>query len=81
MREWDLQYYMRLFRSQCSEVRMSKLHWPARSYICQVARFDPAKGIPVVIDSFAKLRRKMDQILPNSKTPQLLLCGHGAVDE
>jgi hypothetical protein len=41
---WDVQYYMGVFRTACSEIRMSKLHWPARDYIIQVARFDPAKG-------------------------------------
>ncbi|KIO17230.1 glycosyltransferase family 4 protein [Tulasnella calospora MUT 4182] len=81
MRPWDLNYYMRVFKSQCSDIRMNKLLWPARGYICQVARFDPAKGIPDVIDSFCKLRRRLDDILPASKTPQLLICGHGAIDD
>jgi glycosyltransferase involved in cell wall biosynthesis len=81
MRPWDLNYYMRVFKSQCSDIRMNKLLWPARGYICQVARFDPAKGIPDVIDSFCKLRRRLDDILPASKTPQLLVCGHGAIDD
>ncbi|KAG8835729.1 hypothetical protein FRC17_001520 [Serendipita sp. 399] len=79
--DWDIQYYMGIFRTLCSEIRMSKLHWPAREYIVQVARFDPAKGIPVVIDSFVKLRRKLDMVLPASKCPQLLICGHGAIDD
>jgi glycosyltransferase involved in cell wall biosynthesis len=81
MGEWDIQYYMGIFRTLCSEIRMSKLHWPAREYIVQVARFDPAKGIPVVIDSFVKLRRKLDLKLPASQCPQLLICGHGAIDD
>lgn len=81
MRPWDLNYYMRVFKSQCSDIRMNKLLWPARGYICQVARFDPAKGIPDVVDSFCKLRRRLDDILPASKTPQLLICGHGAIDD
>lgn len=79
--DWDIQYYMGIFRTLCSEIRMSKLHWPAREYIVQVARFDPAKGIPVVIDSFVKLRRKLDLKLPASQCPQLLICGHGAIDD
>ncbi|CAG8670016.1 16449_t:CDS:2, partial [Acaulospora colombiana] len=56
---WDIQYYMGIFRTLCSEIRMSKLMWPAREYIVQVARFDPAKG----------------------RCPQLLICGHGAIDD
>jgi len=78
---WDVQYYMGIFRTLCSEIRMSRLHWPAREYIVQVARFDPAKGIPVVIDSFVKLRRRLDLKLPASQCPQLLICGHGAIDD
>jgi len=78
---WDLAYYMRIFKTQCSDIRMNKLLWPARDYICQIARFDPAKGIPDVIDSFVRLRRRLDDILPASKTPQLLIAGHGAIDD
>jgi len=81
MKEWDSQYYMRVFRNSCGEVRMNRLHWPERDYIVQVARFDPSKGIPHVIDAFAKLRKKLDRSLPASKTPQLLICGHGAIDD
>ena len=39
---------MGVFRTLCSEIRMSKLHWPVRDYIVQVARFDPAKGWVVI---------------------------------
>jgi len=72
---------MRVFKTQCNDIRMNKLLWPARGYICQIARFDPAKGIPDVIDSFVKLRRRLDDVLPASKTPQLLIAGHGAIDD
>ncbi|QRV75549.1 glycosyltransferase family 4 protein [Ceratobasidium sp. AG-Ba] len=79
--DWDLDYYMNLFRRQCSEVRQNRLHWPDRLYIAQIARFDPSKGIPDVIDSFCKLRKKLDAVLPANRTPQLLICGHGAIDD
>jgi len=79
--DWDLDYYMNLFRRQCSEARQNRLHWPDRLYIAQVARFDPSKGIPDVIASFCKLRKKLDEILPANRTPQLLICGHGAIDD
>lgn len=59
----------------------SKLQYPQRDYIIQVARFDPSKGIPDVIDSFVKLRKRIDEELPFRRTPQLLICGHGAVDD
>ncbi|KAG8725418.1 hypothetical protein FRC09_020424 [Ceratobasidium sp. 395] len=79
--DWDLDYYMNLFRRQCSDIRMNRLHWPDRLYIAQIARFDPSKGIPDVIDSFCKLRKRLDAILPANRTPQLLICGHGAIDD
>ncbi|KAF3110659.1 hypothetical protein TWF569_002427 [Orbilia oligospora] len=81
LRDWDLRYYFHNFRTLCSENRMYKLQYPARNYIVQVARFDPSKGIPTVIESYVKLRKKLDNILPISKIPQLLICGHGAIDD
>jgi hypothetical protein len=58
---------MGIFRTLCSEIRMSKLHWPAREYIVQVARFDPAKGIPVVIgESCSSLGGTRQVLIANS---------------
>jgi len=63
---------------------MQELQWPQRDYIVQVARFDPAKGIPNVIDSYAKFRELLKEKSSDSSEeeyPQLLICGHGAVDD
>lgn len=63
---------------------MNELKWPLRDYIVQVARFDPSKGIPNVIDSYYKFRqllKKNPQFESNDYAPQLLICGHGAVDD
>lgn len=62
---------------------MSELAWPSRDYVVQVARFDPSKGIPNVIDSYAKFRDllKTKGKVDEDETPQLLICGHGAVDD
>lgn len=70
-------------RSLCAKERMSELAWPRREYFVQVARFDPAKGIPTVIDSYCKFRRLLesDDVTAIDCIPQLLLCGHGAVDD
>jgi glycosyltransferase involved in cell wall biosynthesis len=81
MRPFDQQYYMKMFRSLCAERRASKLLFPLRHYIVQVARFDPAKGIPDVIRSYVKARQILDDKIPGSKHPQLVLVGHGAVDD
>lgn len=80
---WDTQYYMGEFRSLCSKEKMTELAWPVREYVVQVARFDPSKGIPNVIDSYAKFREllKTKGKLDGDKIPQLLICGHGAVDD
>jgi len=81
MRPFDHQYYMKMFRSLCNERRSSKLLYPLRDYIVQVARFDPSKGIPDVIRSYVKARHMLDDRIPGSKHPQLALVGHGAVDD
>lgn len=65
------------FRSLCAKEKMTELAWPARDYVVQVARFDPAKGIPNVIDSYARFREllaKTGDYLEN-EMPQLLICG------
>lgn len=52
---------------------MNPLLYPAREYICQVARFDPSKGIPDVIESYRKLCERLERDLPHAVTPQLLM--------
>jgi glycosyltransferase involved in cell wall biosynthesis len=81
---WDTQYYMGEFRSLCAKEKMHELKWPTRDYVVQVARFDPAKGIPNVIDSYARFRKLLKasgKVASEDEMPQLLLCGHGAVDD
>jgi len=81
---WDSQYYMGEFRSLCVKEKMHSLKWPARNYIVQVARFDPAKGIPNVIDSYSRFRKLLKasgKVASEAEMPQLLICGHGAVDD
>ncbi|SRR5258707_13537771 len=71
------------FRSLCAKEKMSELAWPSREYVIQIARFDPSKGIHNVVDSYAKFRNilKTKGKVDDDKTPQLLVCGHGAVDD
>ncbi|KAJ4132308.1 hypothetical protein NW754_015123 [Fusarium falciforme] len=56
------------------------LDWPARKYITQVARFDPSKGIPTVIDSYAEFRRQCETA-GITDVPQLIVCGNGSIDD
>jgi len=81
---WDSHYYMGEFRSLCAKEKMNSLGWPERQYVVQIARFDPAKGIPNVIDSYVKFRKMLeakDEDYSEDDMPQLLICGHGAVDD
>lgn len=78
---WDTQYYMGEFRNLCAKEKMSELGWPAREYIIQIARFDPSKGIPNVLDSYARFRKLLEGKVTPDEIPQLLICGHGAVDD
>ncbi len=68
------------FRQLCVKEKMIELGWPMRDYIVQIARFDPSKGIPNVIDSYARFRKLLEKE-PNVEPPQMLICGHGAVDD
>ena len=81
--DWDRQYYMGEFRALCQKDKMNTLDWPNREYCIQIARFDPAKGIPNVIDSYARFRRLLNEAgdVDSDDQPQLLICGHGAVDD
>jgi len=82
LHNWDCQYYMGEFRGLCAKEKMHELQWPLRDYIVQIARFDPSKGIPNVIDSYVKFRKMLeDDDLEENDMPQLLICGHGAVDD
>ncbi|KAI9008064.1 hypothetical protein BC832DRAFT_530386 [Gaertneriomyces semiglobifer] len=54
----------------------------ARPYIIQIARFDPSKGIPDVLKAFRLLRRRMEgEGCSEHELPQLVLCGHGSIDD
>jgi len=74
-------YYLKEFATLCFEAGMPQLKYPHRHYIAQIARFDPAKGIPDVLASYAELRRTYMKDEPPGSIPQLVLAGHGAVDD
>jgi len=81
LNEWDQGYYGHLYNDQCHALRMTELRWPAKKYIIQVARFDPAKGIPDVLESYAEFRRQLSHSYPHIEAPQLVICGNGSVDD
>ncbi|OAP64254.1 hypothetical protein AYL99_00226 [Fonsecaea erecta] len=80
MDDWDLQYYLHVLKQVCQAQNLPQLAYPERGYFTQVARFDPSKGIPDVIKSYAKFR-DMVKDQPKEKIHQLVLCGHGSVDD
>ncbi|KAH6622016.1 putative trehalose synthase-like protein [Boeremia exigua] len=79
--EWDTQYYMHEFEMACVDKGANLLAFPRRKYITQIARFDPAKGIPDVLASYAVLRRDYMKDKPIDEIPQLVIAGHGAIDD
>jgi hypothetical protein len=60
---------------------MDKPDFPNRNYIVQIARFDPSKGFPNVLASYAELRHKHMEHFRAKDTPQLVIAGYGAVDD
>ncbi|EMT72112.1 Trehalose phosphorylase [Fusarium odoratissimum] len=80
LRDWDVGYYGNMYNASCHAQKMTELHWPARKYIIQIARFDPSKGIPTAIDSYAEFRRQC-KVAGIEDTPQLVLCGNQSVDD
>lgn len=85
MDDWDNLHYLHEFRMDIlSHQGDSKFEFefPRRRYIVQIARFDPAKGIPDVLASYACLRREyMKGVVAPEETPQLVIAGHGAIDD
>lgn len=79
---YNTRHYIQEFNTDCYKQRMTKLCYPARPYIVQIARFDPSKGIPDVLAAYAELRRAhLPADAPFSTVPQLVIAGHGAIDD
>lgn len=77
---WCSSYYQSVFNRTCVDYGVNEIDW-YRPYIVQVARFDPSKGIPDVLEAYRLLRQKMDGQFEDYKTPQLVICGHGSIDD
>lgn len=80
MQDWDVKYYLHTLRQTCRAQGLPQLAYPERPYITQIARFDPSKGIPDVIKSYAKFR-DMLQDAPAEQAAQLVICGHSSIDD
>lgn len=83
LNDFDTQYYLHQFNTECKRQSMTTLAYPKRDYIIQIARFDPSKGIPDVLASYASFRRTSTFCKGKAEddTPQLVICGHYSVDD
>ncbi|KAF2841511.1 glycosyltransferase family 4 protein [Patellaria atrata CBS 101060] len=79
--DWDSQYYFHILNTEYYKGNIPELEYPGRDYIVQIARFDPSKGIPDVLASYAELRRKYMSSMSIGDIPQLVIAGHGAIDD
>lgn len=68
-------YYLQLFNKHLLETNQVPLD-TKRPYILQIARFDPSKGIPDVLNAYYKLCQRMGK-----KRPQLVIAGNGSIDD
>jgi glycosyltransferase involved in cell wall biosynthesis len=76
--EEEMTHYLTLFNRFLFDDRQMPLDLH-RPYIAQIARFDPAKGIPDAIESYRRLREMWQDNL--ALCPQLLLAGNPSVDD
>ncbi len=76
--EEQMDYYLQLFNKMLIDEQQTPLD-ETRPYIIQIARFDPSKGIPDLLDSYRKLRIIREQ--HNEVIPQLVITGNGSIDD
>lgn len=72
----QIHYYINLFNQHLIETEQASLDLD-REYLIQIARFDPSKGIPDLLEAY----RLLCQQLPKTKRPQLVVTGHGSIDD
>ena len=74
-------YYMDLFNQILLQSYQTPLDLD-RPYFIQIARFDPSKGIPDVIESYRLFRESLKKSNPSDvEIPQLVIVGHGSIDD
>ena len=78
LNEHYLNYYMDIFDKFTKAENQTPLDHK-RPYIIQIARFDPSKGIPYVLDAYRTLRKKFGR--KSGMLPQLVITGNGSIDD
>lgn len=76
--ERQMATYLKLFNRILIENGQTPLD-SERPYIVQIARFDPSKGIPDVLDAYRQLRTMLQE--KNAPIPQLIIAGNGSIDD
>lgn len=76
--EEQMDYYLQLFNTMLINEVQTPLD-ETRPYIIQIARFDPSKGIPDLLDAYRKLRSICEE--HNEIIPQLVITGNGSIDD
>ncbi|KAJ3041322.1 hypothetical protein HK097_002296, partial [Rhizophlyctis rosea] len=79
--EASVLYYQCVFNRTSMDATGKKADFTGRPYVVQIARFDPSKGIPDVIHAYHLLRSHLPDSTPPEKIPQLILAGHGSIDD
>jgi len=79
LRQADEELYLYTFNEHVARAMQPPLDL-SRPYVLQIARFDPSKGI---LDAMEAYRRLWDRLaaVGHSPRPQLVLTGHGSIDD
>lgn len=75
-----LQVYRHMFSDLIGASTGQTIDWQ-RGYILQVARFDPSKGIPDLVEGYRLFREEVKKQGMMKNAPQLILTGHSSIDD
>ncbi|KND01218.1 uncharacterized protein SPPG_04309 [Spizellomyces punctatus DAOM BR117] len=75
-------YYQAIFNRISLDTTGKMVDFANRPYVAQICRFDPSKGIPHLLKAYKLLRQRLrDNNVPIEDTPQLVVAGHGSIDD
>lgn len=81
MDPYSLDYYQHFFNRISLDQNFKTVDF-SRLYFIQIARFDPSKGIPNLIESYVIFRKNMKKLkIEIQDIPQLVICGHSSIDD
>jgi alpha,alpha-trehalose phosphorylase (configuration-retaining) len=85
--DFALRYHRLLFNRSAFDQMQNRVDF-TRPYYIQIARFDPSKGISDLIHAYLGFRKKINSQSTfessehsNSSIPQLIISGHGSIDD